>query len=68
LSSRESPEPTVYVIDGDLVVEGPFAFENLDVYTTLYVTGSVKAARMVVTWDASVFVGKSLTVEDVLFT
>jgi hypothetical protein len=62
------PEPTVYVIDGDLTVDGPLVFENMDVYTTLLVTGSLRAKRMSLTWDACLFVCGSLTVDDLLFT
>jgi hypothetical protein len=64
----ESPEPTVYVIDGNLAVDGPFVFENLDVYTTLYVTGSVTATNMAVTWDACLIIGNTLSVDDMLYT
>ncbi|MFI6586434.1 hypothetical protein [Embleya sp. NPDC050493] len=61
-------EDTVYVIDGDLTVSGPITFLNMDVYTTLYVTGSVVAQDLVCLWDSCLFVGRSLTVRNLLAT
>ncbi|MGW5683626.1 hypothetical protein [Nonomuraea sp. NPDC003754] len=61
-------EDTVYVIDGDLTVSGPITFCNADVYTSLYVTGSVVAQDLVCLWDSCLFVGRSLTVRNLLAT
>jgi hypothetical protein len=61
-------EDTVYVIDGDLTVSGPVTFLNMDVYTTLYVTGSVVAQDLVCLWDSCLFVGRSLTIRNLLAT
>ncbi|MDI2129425.1 hypothetical protein [Yinghuangia seranimata] len=61
-------EDTVYVIDGDLTVNGPITFCNADVYTTLYVTGSVVAQDLVCLWDSLLFVDRSLTVRNLLAT
>jgi hypothetical protein len=58
----------LYVIDGSLTINGLFSFENLDRYTSLYVTGSVKAQNMICLWDALLAIGKSLHVKDLLVT
>ena len=68
---RNSPgeeEDTVYVIDGDLTVDGPLSFENLDVYTTLFVTGKVTVRSLLCLQDSCLFVGGSLTVRELLLT
>ncbi|MFE2954954.1 hypothetical protein [Nocardia tengchongensis] len=59
---------TVYVIDGDLTVNGPMRFVNADVYTPLYVTGSVTAQHVMCLMDSNLFIGGSLTVEGLLMT
>ncbi|MEU4507614.1 hypothetical protein [Streptomyces sp. NPDC024089] len=58
---------TVYVIDGDLTVNGPMRFLNMDVYTPLYVTGSV-TARDLFLEDCNLIIGGSLTVGGLLMT
>jgi len=63
-----SPDRTVYVIDGDLVVDGPLLVQNHDVYTSLFVTGSVRAKSIAVTWDAALFVEGSVEAHDLVFT
>lgn len=64
----DEDEDTVYVIDGDLTVSGPLTFCNADVYTSLYVTGSLVAQDLVCLWDSCLFVGRSLTVRNLLAT
>lgn len=64
----ESAEDTVYVIDGDLTVNGPMRFLNADVYTPLYVTGSVTAHHLLCLSDSNLFIGGSLTVGGLLMT
>ncbi|WP_157514126.1 hypothetical protein [Nocardia concava] len=59
---------TVYVIDGDLTVNGPMRFLNADVYTPLYVTGSVTAGHLMCLMDSVLFIGGSLTVEGLVLT
>ncbi|WP_433566029.1 hypothetical protein ACQP1O_12820 [Nocardia sp. CA-151230] len=59
---------TVYVIDGDLTVDGPMRFLNADVYTPLYVTGSVTAQHLMCLMDSNLFIGGSLTVGGLLMT
>ncbi|MFI9503610.1 hypothetical protein [Nocardia sp. NPDC052566] len=59
---------TVYVIDGDLTVNGPMRFVNADVYTPLYVTGSVTAQHLLCLMDSNLFIGGSLTVGGLLTT
>lgn len=59
---------TVYVIDGDLTVNGPMRFLNADVYTPLYVTGSVTAGHLMCLMDSILFIGGSLTVEGLVLT
>ncbi|MFE3960603.1 hypothetical protein ACFXPS_41310 [Nocardia sp. NPDC059091] len=59
---------TVYVIDGDLTVNGPMRFLNADVYTPLYVTGSVTAQHLMCLMDSNLFIGGSLTVGGLLMT
>ncbi|MFC7247554.1 hypothetical protein ACFQO7_34260 [Catellatospora aurea] len=61
-------DDTVYVVDGDLTVHGPVGFRNLDVYTSLYVTGTVTAQDLVCLWDSCLFVGGSLHVGGLLAT
>ena len=64
----DEDEDTVYVIDGDLTVSGPITFLNMDVYTSLYVTGSVVAQDLACLWDCCLFIGRSLTVRNLLAT
>lgn len=59
---------TVYVIDGDLTVNGPMRFVNADVYTPLYVTGSVTAQHLMCLMDSNLFIGGSLTIGGLLMT
>ncbi|MFI2433036.1 hypothetical protein [Streptomyces sp. NPDC018693] len=59
---------TVYVIDGDLTVNGPMRFMNMDVYTPLYVTGSVTAEDLLCLLDCNLIIGGSLTVGGLLMT
>ncbi|RMI34898.1 hypothetical protein [Nocardia stercoris] len=61
-------EDTVYVIDGDLTVDGPMRFVNGDVYTPLYVTGSITAQHLMCLSDSNLFIGGSLTVAGLLMT
>ncbi|MEV0535223.1 hypothetical protein [Kitasatospora sp. NPDC050463] len=61
-------QDTVYVIDGDLTVNGPMRFLNADVYTPLYVTGSVTARHLMCLMDSNLFIGGSLTVGGLLMT
>ncbi|MGW4771752.1 hypothetical protein ACWEO2_27390 [Nocardia sp. NPDC004278] len=61
-------EDTVYVIDGDLTVNGPMRFLNGDVYTPLYVTGSVTVQHLMCLLDSNLFIGGSLTVGGLLMT
>ncbi|MEU6586106.1 hypothetical protein [Nocardia sp. NPDC046763] len=61
-------EDTVYVIDGNLTVNGPMRFSNGDVYTPLYVTGSVTAQHLMCLLDNNLFIGGSLTVGGLLMT
>ncbi|MCF2533599.1 hypothetical protein [Yinghuangia soli] len=67
-NAPDEDDDTVYVIDGDLTVSGPLTFCNADVYTTLYVTGSVVAQDLVCLWDSLLLVGRSLTVRNLLAT
>lgn len=64
----DEDEDTVYIIDGDLTVSGPVSFLNMDVSTTLYVTGSVVAQDLVCLSDSCLLVGRSLTVRNLLAT
>ncbi|MEE1766807.1 hypothetical protein PUR34_00840 [Streptomyces sp. JV185] len=59
---------TVYVIDGGLTVNGPMRFINIDVYTPLYVTGSVTARDLFCLMDCYLIIGGSLTVGELLMT
>ncbi|MEU1429793.1 hypothetical protein ABZ412_22195 [Nocardia sp. NPDC005746] len=59
---------TVYVIDGDLTVNGPMRMLNGDVYTPLYVTGSVTAQHLMCLMDSNLFIGGSLTIGGLLMT
>lgn len=64
----ELADDTVYVIDGDLTVNGPMRFVNADVYTPLYVTGSVTAQHLLCLSDSNLLIGGDLTVGGLLMT
>ena len=57
---------TVYVIEGDLTINGSFAFEGGSDNTALYVTGSLRAHSVLCRSSAELFVGGSLIVRDLL--
>lgn len=59
---------TLFVIDGDLIVNGGFGFSSADVYTTLVVTGSLTARGLSCLWDTLLIVGRSVRVDEVLLT
>jgi hypothetical protein len=61
-------ENTLYVIDGNLTVNGPVSFKNGDANTSLYVTGSVTVRSLICRWHSQFFVGNSLVVGDLLVT
>ncbi|MEV6386925.1 hypothetical protein [Nocardia xishanensis] len=61
-------EDTVYVVDGNLTVDGPVSFLNMDIYTSLYVTGSLKARDLICLWDSCLFIGGSLHIDQLLAT
>jgi len=67
-NSPNEDEDTLYVIDGDLTINGPLRFENLDVYTTLFVTGKVTARSLLCLQDSCLFIGGSLEVRELLVT
>ena len=58
----------VYLIDGDLTVDGPLYFYNEGYYVGLLVTGSVTAGNLFCNSECWLFVGGSLTVSDLLVT
>ncbi len=57
---------TVFVINGNLTIKGPFSFENSDVYTPLWVTGTLKAEHVLASSDACLIVGKGLTADQLV--
>jgi hypothetical protein len=59
---------TLYVIDGSLAVRGTFSFSTMDVYTTLWVTGSASAENMRCGGGAQLVIGGSLEVNNLLLT
>ncbi len=58
----------VYVIRGDLSIEGTFRYCLGDFYQILYVTGNVRAKNLIVDTDAIMFVGGSLQTDEILYT
>ena len=58
----------VYLIDGDLTVDGPLYFYNEGYYVGLLVTGSVTAGHLFCSCECWLFVGGSLTVSNLLVT
>jgi hypothetical protein len=58
----------VFVVEGDLTIKGPLCFHNGDIYTPLWVRGSLTVDDLVLIHDACLFVGKSLLVKNVLVT
>lgn len=57
---------TSYVVDGNLSVDGLIIFDTDINYTSLLVTGSVYAKRLLVSGKAEFFVGGSIVVEELL--
>jgi hypothetical protein len=58
----------VYLIDGDLTVDGPLHFYNEGYYVALLVTGSVTARDLFCSSECWLFVAGSLTVSGLLVT
>jgi hypothetical protein len=58
----------VYLIDGDLTVDGPLHFYNEGYYVGLLVTGSVTAENLFCSSECWLFVAGSLTVSNLLVT
>ncbi|MCW6003615.1 hypothetical protein K1W54_03330 [Micromonospora sp. CPCC 205371] len=58
----------VYLIDGDLAVDGPLHFYNEGYYAALLVTGSVTAESLFCSSECWLFVAGSLTVSNLLVT
>ena len=54
----------VYIIDGDLVVDGPIEFAHADGAAVLCVNGSVTAKSLSLSDEAHLWVTEDLTVED----
>lgn len=59
---------TIYVIDGDLTINGPLVFQQADAYAGLYVTGNVTCDSAYIAWTAQLFVRGSMTVKHLLAT
>lgn len=64
----EDARQTVYIIDGDLEIDGSLLFDQSDICTTLWVTGNMKLQRAALLSTAMLVVGGSLEVGDVLVT
>jgi hypothetical protein len=58
----------VYLIDGNLTVDGPLYFYNEGYYVALLVTGSVTAGDLFCSSECWLFVAGSLTVSNLLVT
>lgn len=65
---EDDEDLTVHVIDGNLTINGSFIFNQADVYSALYVTGSIICENAYVAWDAQLFVKKAFTVKGLLTT
>ena len=53
----------VYIIDGDLIVDGPFEFTHADGAAVLCVIGSVTAKSLSISEEAQLWITEDLTVE-----
>ncbi|MFM9700925.1 hypothetical protein [Streptomyces europaeiscabiei] len=67
VSEREDVE-AVYVIDGNLTVEGTLDFYNSGYYPTLCVTGSVAAENLVCESECVLLINGALRVDNLLVT
>lgn len=64
---RPDPENrTVFVIDGDLTIDGPLSLVTMDIYTPLWIRGSLTVTDLVLVMDCCLFVEKSLQVKGAL--
>jgi hypothetical protein len=61
-------QQTVYIVDGDLIVDGALVFDQSDIMTTLWVTGALRATRVACASTAMLIVGGALEVADLLIT
>lgn len=61
-------QQTVYIVDGDLIVDGALVFDQSDIMTTLWVTGALRATRVACASTAMLIVGGVLEVADLLIT
>ena len=58
----------IYVIDGNLTIDGSFRHCIGDYYQIIYVTGDVHARNLTIDTDAAFFVGGSVHVDGYLYT
>ncbi len=65
--AREGSQQTLYVIEGDLTINGTLVFAQSDICTTLWVKGTLRAQRVALASSAVLIVG-ALIVDDVLLT
>ena len=64
----ENENKAIFVIDGDLTVTGSLILRNLDIYTPLWVRGSLTVDDLVLDNDVVLVVDGNLTVRNVLVT
>lgn len=66
--AAEDAQQTIYIIDGDLTVDGALVFDQSDIMTTLWVTGKLRAARLACGSTAMLIVGGALEVAELVVT
>jgi hypothetical protein len=57
-----------FIIDGNLVVDGPLLFSQDDFHSALYVTGNLECKNAALEHECELIVGKKLVVEQLLYT
>jgi hypothetical protein len=66
--AAKDAQQTIYILDGDLEVDGPLVFDQCDIETTLWVTGNLTVKRLACMSTAMLIVGGSLAVGEFLVT
>lgn len=65
--AKKGHQQTLYVIDGDLSIDGPLVFSQSDICTTLWVKGRVKASHVAL-FGSAVLICDDVDVRDAIVT